>query len=119
MFQQFSVIVTMHIFCVVPPSEIVTQPTDASAAAPFSGVFTCSVRGFGYQNITWHKHPGTLPHKHSTTETTSHRIITSTLTIPNVTEEDVGKYYCLVWANNRGVRSKSANLYYSGMCVHN
>lgn len=80
-------------------------------------MFTCSVRGFGYQNITWHKQSGTLPYKHETTQMTSHGVTTSTLTIPNVTEEDFGKYYCLVWANNRGLRSESANLYYSGMFV--
>ena len=46
---------------------------------------------------------------------TSDGVTTSTLIIPNVTEEDVGKYYCQVWANNIGVRSKTADLYYSGM----
>ena len=48
---------------------------------------------------------------------TSHRIITSTLTIPNVTEKDAGAYYCSVWANNRIVRSKTAHLFYSGMYI--
>jgi len=95
-----SIIVYIHVYiyvyCVVPPSKIVTQPTDTSAAAPFSGVFTCSVFGYGYQNITWHKTPGILPHKHKTKEITSHEVITSTLIIPNVTEKDVGKYYCQV-----------------------
>ena len=104
-------------FCTVTLSEIVTQPIDTSAAAPFSGVFICSVSGFGYQNITWHKQSGMLPYKHKTSEITSHGVSTSTLIIPNVTEEDVGKYYCLVWANNRGVRSKTANLFYSGMFI--
>ena len=80
-------------------------------------MFTCSIRGSDYQNITWHKQSGTLPYKYETTQMTSHGVTTSTLTIPNVTEEDVGKYYCLVWANNRGLRSESANLYYSGMSV--
>ena len=108
----------MYIFCVVPALQILTQPTDTSAAAPFSGVFTCSVRNYVHLNITWHKQSGTLPHKHNTTETTSHRIIISTLTIPNVTEEDVGKYYCLVWTNNRGLRSEPAHLYYSGTYVY-
>ena len=67
-----------------------------------------------YQNITWHKQSGTLPPKYQTNEMTSGKVTTSTLIIPNVTEEDVGKHYCQVWANNIGVRSKKANLYYSG-----
>ena len=86
----------IYVYYVVPPSNIVTQPADTSAAAPFSGVFTCSVFGYGYQNITWHKTPGTFPHKCKTKEITSHGVITSTLIIPNVTEKDVGKYYCQV-----------------------
>ena len=102
---------------VVARSTVVTQPTDTSAAAPFSGVFTCSVIGYGYQNITWYKQSGTLPHKYMTNEMASSGVTTSTLIIPNVTEEDVGKYYCQMWANNIGVRSKKANLYYSGMYV--
>ena len=99
------------------PSTIVTQPTDISAAAPFSGVFTCSVEGYGYHNILWYKQPGTLPYKCKIKEMTSQGVVTSTLIIPNVTEEDVGKYYCQVWANNIGVRSITANLYYSGKSV--
>ena len=105
----------MFFIFAVFPSNIITQPTDTSAAAPFSGVFTCSVIGYGYQNITWYKQSGTLPHKHKTNEMTSDRVTTSTLIIPNVTEEDVDKYYCQVWANNIGVRSTKADLYYSGI----
>ena len=97
------------------PSNIVTQPTDTSAAAPFSGVFTCSVIGNGYQNITWYKQSGTLPPKYQINEMTSGEVTTGTLIIPNVTEDDVGKYYCQIWANNIGVRSETAHLYYSGM----
>ena len=99
-------------------SQIVTQPANTSSAAPFSGVFTCSVSGYGYQMFTWRKQPGTLPHKHKTTETTSHGIITSTLIIPNVTEEDVGKYSCQVWANNFGVKSNKAVLHYAGSYIY-
>ena len=50
---------------------------------------------------------------------TSDQVATSTLIIPNVTEEDVGKYYCQVWANNIGVRSEKADLYYSGITMYN
>ena len=98
-------------------SQIVTQPTNTSAAAPFSGVFTCSVSGYGYQMITWRKQPSILPHKHRTTEMISHGIVTSTLIIPNVTEEDVGKYHCQVWANNYGIKSDKAVLHYAGSYV--
>ena len=102
-------------FCVVAPSTIVTQPTDTSAAAPFSAVFTCDVEGYGYQNITWHRHSGTLHHKYMTSQMNSHGVVTSTLIISNVTEEDVGQYYCRVSANDIYVESKRAELYYSGM----
>ena len=71
---------------VVSPSTIITQPTDTIAAAPFSGVFTCSVEGYGYQNITWYKQSGTLPYKHKTNTVTSQGVATGTLIIPNVTE---------------------------------
>ena len=99
---------------VVLLSQIITQPTNTSAAAPFSGVFTCSVSGYGYQMITWHKQNSALPHKHKINEMISHEIVTSTLIIPNVTEEDVGKYQCQVWANNFGVKSEIAVLHYAG-----
>ena len=98
----------------VSPSTIITQPTDTGAAAPFSGVFTCSVEGYGYQNITWYKRSGTLPYKYKTNTMRSQGVATSTLIIPNVTEQDVGKYYCQVWANDIGVKSKPATLYLSG-----
>ena len=75
------------------------------------------MRGFGHLNITWHKESGTLPHKYESSETSSHGVTTSTLTIPNVTEGDIGKYYCLAWANFKGIRSRSATLHYSGMFV--
>ena len=39
---------------------------------------------------------------------------TSILTIPNVTSEDVGTYYCLAWAINMAVKSQSANLFLAG-----
>ena len=105
--------------CVASTSRIITQPTDTSAAAPFSGVFTCSIEGYGYQNITWYKQPGTLPHKHKIKETTEQGVATSTLIIPNVTEEDVGEYNCQVWANSMQVNSEKANLNYTGILVCN
>ena len=104
----------LSLFYIGPPSKILTHPTDTYAAAPFSGVFTCSVRGYGYQTITWYKEYGTLPHKHKVNRITSNGVVNSTLIIPNVTEQDIGKYYCRVWANNIGVVSKRADLYLSG-----
>ena len=103
------------LYIIAAVSTIITQPTDTSAAAPFSGVFACSVTGYGYQNITWYKQHGIIPHKHMTNRMTSRGVTTSILIIPNVTEEDVGKYYCQVWANNIGVKSESSVLQYSGI----
>ena len=96
-------------------STFVTHPIDTSAAAPFSGVFRCSVYGYGHQHITWHKTSGKLPHKHKIKRTASYTIVTSTLIIPNATEQDAGKYYCQVWANHLGTQSEKANLYYPGI----
>ena len=39
---------------------------------------------------------------------------TSILTIPNVTSEDVGTYYCLAWANRIAIQSLNANLFLAG-----
>ena len=104
----------MYVCFIASPSSIVIQPTNTSAAAPFSGVFTCSVEGYGFQNITWYKRFGTLPYKHNIEDMILQGVVTSTLIIPNVTEEDIGEYYCQVWANNIEVRSISANLHLSG-----
>ena len=93
---------------------ITTHPNDTSAAAPFSGVFTCSVTGSGHLNITWYRRGGSLPTKSESTEVSSPTVTTSTLFIPNVTSDDVGRYYCLVWANRRGTQSYEAMLYFSG-----
>ena len=98
-------------------STIVTHPADTSAAAPYSAVFTCSIYGYGYQNITWHRESAKLPYNHQINEVSSSRLITSTLTIPNVTEQDVGKYYCQLWANNMRTQSDQANLYYAGIVL--
>ena len=100
--------------CTVVSSSIATHPIDTTAAAPYSAVFTCSIYGYGYQNITWHREANKLPYNHQIKEISSPRIITTTLIIPNVTEQDVGKYYCQVWANNMRAQSDRANLYYAG-----
>jgi len=76
--------------------HIITHPTDISAAAPFSGVFTCSAKGYGNLTITWHRSNGDLPSKAYSNETITTDITISILTIPNVSSKDVGKYYCWV-----------------------
>ena len=99
---------------VVAPPKVVTQPTDTSAAAPFHADFSCSVQTYGYLVITWHRHNNLLPNKAFDTLIPSVNETTSVLTIPNVTSEDVGTYYCVVWANRRAVQSQSANLFLAG-----
>ena len=93
---------------VVP--HILTHPTDTSTAAPFSGVFTCSVTGCGHRNITWYRRGGSLPTKSESTEVSSSTVTNSTLVIPNVTSDDIGKYYCVVWDDTcrKGTRSNEA-----------
>ena len=95
--------------------HIVAQPTDASAAAPFSAVFKFSIQAYGYLTITWYKsNKNSIPSKAYLTLVPSVNETTSILTIPNVTSEDVGTYYCVVWASNMAVRSYSANLFLAG-----
>ena len=105
------------IFIVSPP-HIITHPTDTRAAAPFSGVFTCSAGGYGHLNISWYREDAShqlIPDKCTVNQTSSPQITTSTLTIPHVTEDDGGKYYCVVWANKQATRSRHAILYISSM----
>jgi len=94
---------------------IITHPTDTSAAAPFSGVFTCSARSVGYINVVWHRENSPLPEKCTASQVSLPQITTSTLVVPNVTAGDNGKYFCVVWANGVGTRSKSVTLYISSM----
>ena len=95
--------------------HIVTQPTDTSAAAPFGTLFQFSIQVYGYLTVTWYRNNGnSIPKKAYLTLIPSVSKTTSILTIPNVTSEDVGAYYCVVWANNMAVRSHSANLFLAG-----
>jgi len=100
--------------CIVPPPHIITHPTDTSAAAPFSGVFTCSAGGYGYLMIKWKRRNKKLPKKFNTMQTSSSEVTTSTLVIPNVTNHDVGNYYCLVKAGKKTNKSKQAKLTFAG-----
>jgi len=99
---------------VVSFPRIITHPTDASAAAPFSAVFTCSAQAFGKISIEW-KGKDDLP---SPVQVSSPELTTSTLTIPNVTINDVGIYYCVVWANQKGSISNEAKLFLAGWYLY-
>ena len=108
-------ILMIHI--IVPAPHIITLPTDTSAAAPFSAVFTCSASAFGHLNIIWYRNNEpyeTVPNKSIIILTSSHNITTSNLTILNVTMKDSGVYYCEAWANRKASQSRSASLFYAG-----
>ena len=105
----------MCILYVGPVLRIVAQPTDTCAAAPFSALFRISIQVYGYLTINWYKNDKSpVPEKAYLTLIPSANETTSILTIPTVTSEDVGIYYCVVWANNMAVRSHSANLFLAG-----
>ena len=105
----------MSISNVVSILRIVTHPTATGAAAPFSALFSCSIQVYGYLTITWYRNnEDPVPSKAYSMVIPSVNETTSILTIPNVTSEDVGTYYCVVWANNMAVRSHSANLFLAG-----
>ena len=97
----------------VPAPRIITHPADASVAAPFSAVFTCSAQGYEPIIIEWKRRDSSIPSKANIKQINSD-IIVSTLTIANVTEVDAGTYYCIAWAGRKGSLSKEATLYYAG-----
>ena len=99
--------------------RIVAQPTDTSAAAPFGALFKISIQVYGYLTINWYKNNKTpVPEKAYLTLISSVNETTSILTIPTVTIEDIGMYYCVVWANDMAVRSHSASLFLAGKNMH-
>jgi len=104
----------LHFCCTVLPPHIITHPTDTSAAAPFSGVFTCSAGGYGYLSIKWERQDNKLPDKINVTQISSSEVTTSVLIIPNVTNDDAGSYYCLVQAGEKNSKSKPAKLLFAG-----
>ena len=89
----------MFTFCIAIAPHVTIHPTDVYAAAPFSGEFTCSATGCGYVKIIWYRQTYPIPDKAYSTSVGSLNQATDTLIIPNVTNEDTGGYYCLVWAN--------------------
>ena len=105
--------------CIVSPLRIVTQPTDTSAAAPFSALFKISIQVYGHLTIYWYKNNKNVASKKAyVTLIPSVNETTSILTISNVTSEDVGTYYCVVWTNHMALRSHSATLFLAGKYVH-
>ena len=105
---------------IVPAPDIITHPTDTSAAAPFSAVFTCSVSAFGKLSIIWYRNNQkyeSVANKSAISITSLNNITTSTLTILQVSNKDIGVYYCEAWANKKASQSQSAQLFYPGMYV--
>ena len=99
--------------------RIVAQPTDTSAAALFGAQFKISIQVYGYLTINWYKNNRTpVPKKAYLTLIPSVNETTSILTIPTVTSEDVGTYYCVVWANRKAELSLNANLFLAGKNMH-
>ena len=45
----------VYTYYVAPALRIVTHPTDTSAAAPFSALFKCSIKAYGYLTVTWYR----------------------------------------------------------------
>ena len=93
------------------------HPTDASAAAPFSGVFTCSAGGYGCLHIIWYRNGKRFPNNSIISQAKKLNSVASALTVSNVTDDDVGKYYCEAWANGKAVRSMNVTLYKSGTYI--
>ena len=100
---------------VVPAPHIVADPTDTSAAAPFSAEFKCCIEAYGYLSVTWYRNnSNAVPGKAYSTLIPSVNVTTSILTIPNVTSKDVGTYYCAAEVGRIAVKSRSANLFLAG-----
>ena len=114
---------TLHIIVHAP--HIITHPIDTFAAAPFGGIFTCSASGYGTLSVVWFKKDlamlefKPLPSKAIISLDTSLKVTTNTLVIPNVTANDIGSYYCVVWGENKASRSNTAKLHLSGMYAQN
>ena len=97
---------------------VTTHPTDTSAAAPFSALFKCSIQAYGYVTVIWYRNNTyPVPEKAYSTLMPSVNVTTSILTIPNVTSEDVGTYYCVARVGRRIEESLSANLLLAGKSV--
>ena len=104
----------MYIIILVGVPHVITHPIDTSAAAPFSALLICSFQAYGYHSVTWYRKNNSLPSKAYSTLMPSVNVTTSVLTIPNVTSEDVGAYYCVAWIYLIAVQSLAGNLILAG-----
>ena len=93
------------------PPQIITHPTDISAVGTFSAMFKCSADACHSLSFEWKRINSDLPEKSFTIQSGT----TSILSIPNVTSDDVGKYYCVAVTNNGTSESHSAELQLSGL----
>ena len=57
-----------------------------------------------------------LPAKSQITFESSLDVATSVLFIPNVTSDDAGEYYCIIWTDKPSI-SNFAKLQFSGSCI--
>ena len=113
----------MLILHIVRAPHIIAHPIDTFAAAPFSGVFTCSASGYGTLSVVWFKEDlamredKPLPNKAIISLESTLKVTISTLAIPNVTTDDVGSYYCIVWGESKASISSITKLLLSGTYV--
>ena len=80
-------------------------------------MFTCSAGGHGLLDIKWYRSNvlyKVLPEKSVVSQISSPEVTTSTLVIPNVTNDDVGSYYCVVWAGRQAAQSEIVKLDIAG-----
>lgn len=111
--------VMLILFNTVDDPSIVKHPTDVYAVAPFSGVFTCSVQGYGHLNVLWYKsialfQVDSRPEKSTVSIRRLPEITITTLVIPNVTDEDAGEYVCVVVFDMKALWSNIVSLRVSG-----
>ena len=73
---------------------------------------------YGYLTITWYRNNrDPVPNKAYSRLIPLVNVTTSVLTIPNVTSEDDGAYYCVVWANRKAAESLAASLDLAGIYI--
>ena len=95
----------------VSAPEIFSHPTDLKITAPSNAVFTCSASACDDLTFEWKRMNSNLPKKSLLSQNGTKSI----LSIPNVTSDDVGEYYCVVLANNKTSQSKTARLQFLGI----
>ena len=93
--------------------QIITHPTDFIVSGSFTATFYCSVCACDNLAFEWKRINKNLPKKSLLSQSGT----TSILSIPNVTSEDAGEYYFVVWANNRTAQSNAAELQFSGSFI--